>query len=106
MFGLFGNSKKKRTNISRTLALHGKVIRYVAEQQNGSEVVLGRGGSISVRDGHLLVFSSHEIIFRSVCAETEVSHLLSGDGVILEAPNLERGGAMQKITAFFVDHIK
>ncbi len=106
MFGLFGKTKEKRTNISRTHALHGKVIRYVAEQQNGSEVVLGRGGSISVRDEQLLVFSSKEIIFRSVCAETEVSHLLSGDGVILRAANLERGGEMHKITAFFVDHIK
>ncbi len=106
MFGLFGSGKKKKENLSRTSALHGKVIRYVAEQKNGSEVVLGRGGSISVRDGMLIVFSSHEIIFRSECAETEVGYLLSGDGVILQADNMERGGVNQKITAFFVDHIK
>ncbi len=106
MFGIFGGGRKKRENRSRALALHGKVIRYVAEQRNGSEVVLGRGGSISVRDGQLLVFSSHEIIFRSECDKTEISHLLSGDGVILHADNLERGGADQTITAFFVDHIK
>ncbi len=106
MFGLFGKSKKKRVNLSRALALHGKVIRYVGEQQNGSEVVLGRGGSISVKDGQLLVFSSHEVLFRSKCEDTEISHLLSGDGVILHAANLERGGIEQTITAFFVDHIK
>ncbi len=103
---MFGFGKRKRINSERTAALHGKVIRYVAERQNGMEVVLGHGGSISVRDGMLLVFSSHEVIFRSVCSETEVSYLLSGDGVILSANNLERGGAEQQITAFFVDHIK
>ncbi len=105
MFGLFSGGKK-RANVSRTLALHGKVIRYVAERQNGMEVVIGHGGSISVRDGELLVFSSHEIIFRSECRETEVSYLLSGDGVILHAKNFANGGKDQTITAFFVDHIK
>ncbi len=103
---LFSRGKKNRENEARAMALHGKIIRYVTTRDTGEEIVLGRGGSTAVHDGQLIVLSSGEIIFRSDIRETTVSHLLSGDGVVLSAPNLVAGGVRQTITAFFVDHIK
>lgn len=104
--GLFSRSKARKQNEARVLALHGKIIRYVTERVNGEELVLGRGGSTAVHNGQLIVLSSKEIVFRSLARETTVTYLMSGDGVTLTGANLERGGEVHTVTAFFVDYIK
>ena len=57
--------------------LHGMAIRYVTERRDDNDDVVGRGGSLSVRDDQLLVFSSGDIIFRAPVAEVKASDLLS-----------------------------
>lgn len=94
------------TGAKRALELHGQVIKYVTERENGNDNVVGRGGSISVRDNTLLLFSSEKILLRADIAELEASYLLSGDGVVLTAKNLEEGGRLRSYIAYFVYHRK
>ena len=101
--------KSKNTNATgakRALELHGQVIKYVTERVDGNDNVVGRGGSISVRDNTLLLFSSEKILLRADIATLEASYLLSGDGVVLNAPNLEEGGRPRSYIAYFVYHRK
>ena len=69
------NSRAYRMQFARSL--HGKSIRYVTERdENAKEHVIGHRGSVSLRDGELLVFSDGEIIFSLLC---EVSPRLISD---------------------------
>lgn len=106
LFGLGKNTKSRRYRAARAARLHGLVIRYVTERHGDNEDVIGRGGNLSVRGGELLVFSSGEVLLRAPVNELDVSELMSGDGVILTAPNLEEDGRMRTITAHYVYHRK
>ena len=106
LFGLRENTKSRAYRERKALALHGLVIRYVTERHEDNEDVIGRGGNLSVRAGELIVFSSGEILLRAPIAELDVSELMSGDGVILTAPNLEEGGRVRTMTAHYVYHRK
>ena len=101
-----GRKKQASANAKRAAELHGQVIKYVTEREDGNDNVVGRGGSISVRDGQLLLFSSEKILFRADVDSLEASYLLSGDGVVLTAKNLEDGGREHSYIAYFVYHRK
>lgn len=104
---LFGRGETGRAyRRERAARLHGLVIRYVTERHGDNEDVIGRGGNLSVRNGELLVFSSGEILLRANVDELDVSELMSGDGVILTAPNLEEDGRVRTMTAHYVYHRK
>lgn len=90
----------------RAAELHGQAIKYVTERVNDNDNVVGRGGSISVRNGELLLFSSDTILLRSDVSETDASYLLSGDGVVLTAPNKEENGRERNYIAYFVYYRK
>ncbi len=106
LLGLKENTKSRAYRTRRALELHGLVIRYVTERNGENDDVIGRGGNLSVKGDELLVFSSGEILLRANIAELDVSHLMSGDGVILTAPNLEEGGRVRTMTAHYVYHRK
>ena len=61
----------------------GLSVQYVTERTESGEVVLGRGGSVSVRDGELILLCAGDIVFRAPVEEISFSELLSGNGVIL-----------------------
>ncbi len=108
-FGLFGKGPRVNSRawrIRRAEALHGQVIKYVTERDETGDIVIGRGGNISVRRGELLVFSSGETLLRAKVAELEAADLLSGDGVVLTAPNYETDGSVRKIIVHFVYYRK
>lgn len=91
---------------SRALELHGQAIKYVTERVDENDNVVGRGGSISVRNGQLLLFSSDKILLRADVLALDASYLLSGDGVVLSASNLEEGGKERRYIAYFVYYRK
>ena len=90
----------------RAMELHGQAIKYVTERVDDNDNVVGRGGSISVRNGQLLLFSSDKILLRADILELDASYLLSGDGVVLTAPNLEEDGKERRYVAYFVYYRK
>ena len=91
---------------SRAMELHGQAIKYVTERVDENDNVVGRGGSISVRNGELLLFSSDKILLRADIASLDASYLLSGDGVVLTAPNLVEEGKERRYVAYFVYYRK
>lgn len=106
--GFFSKWGKKASSADakRGKELHGQLIKYVTERIDGNDNVVGRGGSVSVRDSQLLLFTSEKILMRAELDALEVSYLLSGDGVVLTAPNLEDGGNIHSYIAYFVYHRK
>ena len=110
--GFFGKLLRKKApngalaRKSRAMELHGQAIKYVTERVDDNDNVVGRGGSISVRNGQLLLFSSDKILLRADILTLDASYLLSGDGVVLTAPNLEEGGKERRYVAYFVYYRK
>ena len=90
----------------RAMELHGQAIKYVTERVDENDNVVGRGGSISVRNDQLLLFSSDKILLRADVSTLDASYLLSGDGVVLKAPNLEEAGRERRYVAYFVYYRK
>ena len=106
---MFGFLKKGRPSASpqkQIQRLHGMAIKYVTERKGEVEEVVGKGGSLSIRNGELIVHSSGDIVMRAHTAELQVSELLSGDGVILTAPDYEHGGEMRSVIAHYVYYRK
>lgn len=105
-FGLKTNHKSRAYKRERASALHGQIIKYVTERVDDGENIIGRGGNISVRNGELLVLSSGELLLRADIYELESADLLSGDGVVLTAPNLEKNRERVSIVVYFVYYRK
>ncbi len=102
---LFGGKKNPdslayRQEMAQKIAGHR--IRYVTEKINGVEEVIGREGSIDVRNGEFIVFASSEVILRCDVDKLQAWELLSKDGVVVTAPDKEHGGAERTIIVFYV----
>lgn len=82
--------------------ISNKRIRYVGEKIGGVEEVIGKGGSISIRDDEILVFASADVLLRAKIADMDASELLSKDGVIITAPDLEHDGKVRTIVVYYV----
>lgn len=94
------NSRAYRWQMARTICNHH--IRYVTEKINGVDEVIGREGGLNIRDDELLVFASADVIFRCRVEEMQAWELLSKDGVVLTAPDLEHGGIERTIIVYYV----
>lgn len=103
---MFWKNKEKRQMKEKVMSLHGQAIRYVTERIHGNDDIIGRGGSITVTDTELLLFASGEIIFRAKIESVQASDLLSGDGVVLSAPDLTHKCENRTVIAYFVYYRK
>ena len=86
--------------------LDGRPIKYCTERKDGIDLVIGRAGSLTIRDGEFLVFSSGDIVMRAKVEELKASELLSLEGVILTAPDLEHGNVERTIIAYYTYYRK
>lgn len=94
------NSRAYRRQMAEKICGHH--VRYVTENRNGVDEVIGREGGLNLRDDELLVFASAEVIFRCRVDELDAWELLSKDGVVLTAPDLEHGSAVRTIIVYYV----
>ncbi len=94
------NSRAYRREMAQQIANHH--IRYVTENRDGVDEVIGREGSVAVRDGQLLVHTSSGIIFRCEVDSLDAWELLSKDGVVLTAPDLTQDGQVRTIIVYYV----
>lgn len=106
MIKLFGSKKdgdSEAERRKRAEALSGRAIKYVTERDAaaGADVVIGKAGSLSVRQGQLIVLSSQKIVFRCAVEKLKISELMSLEGVILEGPDQEQGGRVRKVIAYY-----
>ena len=79
-----------------------KRLKYATERDGDVDVVIGKNGGFNVRDGQLIITADQRVIFRCNIAEMDASELLSLEGVIITAPDLEHGGKIRKIIAYYV----
>ena len=77
-------------------------IRYVTEKRNGVDEVIGRNGGLNIRDDELIVFASSDVVFRCKIEQMQAWELLSKDGVVITAPDLEHGSVERTIIVFYV----
>ena len=102
---LFGKKKDENSvafRVEMAERIAGKHIKYVTERIDGNDNVIGREGSLCLRNGEFIVFASADILFRANVAELQASELMSNDGVILTAPDLEHGGKVRTVIAYYL----
>ena len=81
-------------------------IKYVTENKDGVDEVIGRNGGINIRGDELIIFASADIVFRSRVVETAAWELMSRDGVVITAPDLEHGGVERTIIVHYTYYRK
>ena len=105
MISLFKRHKKEGTKAYRremAQRISGKRIRYVTERINGVEEVIGKDGCISIKGDELIVSTYAKNNMRCKIDEMDASELLSKDGVVITAPDIEQGGEVHTIIAHYV----
>ncbi len=103
---LFSRSKPGTSAYRRRMAkeLHGLAVKYVTERREGNDDVIGRGGALALHGDEFLVYSSGDILLRADPALMDASYLMSGDGVVITAPDKLRDGAVRTVIVHFVYH--
>ena len=96
------NPSSKRYRYEMAERICGHHVKYVTERINNVDEVIGRSGSLNIRDDELLVYASFDVLMRCKIADMEASELLSKDGVVITAPDLEHGGKMRTVIVYYV----
>ena len=94
------DSKKYRWDMAQEIS--GRHIKYVTERKDNIEEVVGRAGSLNIKDDEFIVFASSDIVFRTKIDDLKASELLSKDGVVISGPDLEHGGVERTIIVHYV----
>ncbi len=100
------NSPRYRRDFAREL--DGMKIKYVTERHGDNDDVIGKNGALIVKPDEdvFLVYAESEVLFRCHIPELSAWILLSGDGVVLTAPDIEHGGQERTIIAYFTYYRK
>ena len=94
------NTKQYRWAMAEQMSKHH--IRYVTEKINGVDEVIGKNGGLNIRGDELLVFASADVLMRCKIEEMQAWELLSKDGVVITAPDLEHGGKLRTVVVYYV----
>ena len=106
MLGLDKKTTSYAFRLERAKSLHGQAVKYVTENIDGNEDVVGRGGSLALHGDNFIVDSSGERLFMCDVRELDACNLMSGDGVVIKGPDLLHGGTLRTITVHFVYYRK
>lgn len=98
------NSKKFQREMA--LSVNGKHIRYVTEKIDDVDEVIGRSGGLNIRDDTMILYASANVIFRCKLDDLQIWELLSKDGVVLTGPDMENGGKVRTVIAYYVYYRK
>jgi hypothetical protein len=106
---LFGKAKDPDSyafRLEKAKSLHGQPVKYVTENRDGNEDVVGRGGALALHGDEFIVDSSGDRLFVCKVKDLEAATLMSGDGVVIKGPNLLENGKIRTITVHFVYYRK
>ena len=106
IFGSSKNTNSYKFRLERARSLHGTSIKYVTENRDGNEDVIGRGGALALHGDTFIVDSSGERVFCCAVKDLEASNLMSGDGVVIKGPDKLNGDKLRTITVHFVYYRK
>jgi len=93
------NSKRYKRDLANYL--DGRSLKCVTERIDGIEEVVGKSGSIIKKDDELIVFSSQEVLLRTKIDDLYAWELLSLEGVVITAHDIEHGGVERTVIAFY-----
>jgi hypothetical protein len=97
------NSESPRFRRDMAERIAGKHIKYVTERHGDDvEEVVGKDGGMMIRGDEFLVFASQNIIMRCHIDDMKAWELLSNDGVVITAPDIEHGGMERTIIVHYV----
>ena len=97
------NPDSKRYRYDMAQKICGHHIKYVTERHaDDVEEVIGKNGGLNIRDDEFIVFASADIIMRCKIEEMQAWELLSKDGVVITAPDLEHGGKERTVIVHYV----
>ena len=89
------------------MAVCGQHIKYVTEKkEDGVDEVIGKNGGLNIRDGIFIVYASQNVVFRCPVEDLQIWELLSRDGVVLTGPDMEHGGQVRTVIAYYVYYRK
>ena len=94
------NSKRFKWDMARQICGHH--VKYVTEEINGTHEVIGRSGALNIKEDELLVFASADVLMRCKVEQMQAWELLSKDGVVITAPDLEHGGKVRTVIVHYV----
>ena len=96
------NPESKRYRMEMAKRICGHHVKYVTERIDNVDEVIGRSGGLNIRGDELLVYASFDVLMRCKIADMQASELLSKDGVVITAPDLEHGGKLRTIIVYYV----
>ncbi len=94
------DSKRYKWDMARQICGHH--VKYVTEEINGTHEVIGRSGGLNIKNDELLVFASADVLMRCKVEEMQAWELLSKDGIVITAPDLEHGGKVRTVIVHYV----
>ena len=94
------DSPRYKWDMARRISGHH--IKYVTERIDNVDEVIGKGGSLCIKDDELLVYASFDVLMRCKIVDMQAAELLSRDGVVITAPDLEHGGKVRTVVAHYV----
>ncbi|MBE6594637.1 MAG: hypothetical protein E7644_02435 [Ruminococcaceae bacterium] len=94
------NSPRYRMDMAKRICGHH--VKYVTERIDNVDEVIGRSGGLNIKGDELLVFASADVLMRCKIADMEAAELLSKDGVVITAPDLEHGGRVRTVVVYYV----
>ena len=100
------NPNSKRFKRDMAYAVCGQHIKYVTENRDGIDEVVGKNGGLNIRNDEFIVYASADVVFRCPVDELDIWELMSRDGVVLTGPDLEHGGAVRTVIAHYVYYRK
>ena len=103
---LFENKKNPSSytfRLNRAKSLHGQVVKYVTENREGNDDVIGTGGSLCLHGETFIVDSSGDRLFACEVKDLEAANLMSGDGVVIKGPDMLHDNKQRTITVHFVN---
>lgn len=93
------NSKRYKNDLANYL--NGRGLKCVTERIEGIEEVIGHKGSIIRKDDELIVYASQEVILRTKVEYLYAWELLSLEGVVITAIDMEHDNAERSIIAYY-----
>lgn len=96
------NPESKRYRYDMAQRICGHHVKYVTERINNVDEVIGRSGGLNIKGDELLVYASFKVLMRCKIADMEAAELLSKDGVVITAPDLENDGKIRTVIVYYV----
>ena len=93
------HSKRYKNDLANYL--NGRGLKCVTERIEGIEEVIGHKGSIIRKDDELIIYASQEVIMRTKVEYLSAWELLSLEGVVITAIDMEHDNVERSIIAYY-----